>query len=186
MQILIFSAIGALVILFAFYGFHLAAFSYVFTGGAARFWFSLAGAAQLRHGSALQLPHPDRRLPSPRCSTSPSRRSRYFGNTAPLLMVLALAPHRHHADRHRAVALGAAIPLHLPRRRLRRRAGNPLPQALPRAHRRNPRRPGDGVPHRSPAARPLKLHCPADCARAACSSSHGFIWYSSGGTPPAR
>ena len=45
MQILIFSAIGALVILFAFYGFHLAAFSYVFTGGAARFWFSLARSA---------------------------------------------------------------------------------------------------------------------------------------------
>src|ERR1700761_811098 len=43
MQILIFSAIGALFLLFAFYGFHLAAFSYVFTGGAARFWFSLAG-----------------------------------------------------------------------------------------------------------------------------------------------
>src|SRR6185437_10194133 len=42
MQIMIFSAVGALVILFAFYGFHLAAFSYVFTGGAARFWFSLA------------------------------------------------------------------------------------------------------------------------------------------------
>ncbi|HEV2619672.1 MAG TPA: hypothetical protein VGU23_07000, partial [Acidobacteriaceae bacterium] len=42
-QILLYSALGALAILFASYGFHPAAFSYVFTGGAARFWFSLAG-----------------------------------------------------------------------------------------------------------------------------------------------
>ncbi len=33
MQILIFSALGAMGILFAFYAFRLAAFSYVFTGG---------------------------------------------------------------------------------------------------------------------------------------------------------
>ena len=44
MQILVFSAIGALGILFAFYAFRPAAFSYVFTGGGARFWFSLDGA----------------------------------------------------------------------------------------------------------------------------------------------
>src|ERR1700678_742690 len=43
MQILIFSALGALVILFAFYAFRLEPFSYVFTGGSARFWFSLEG-----------------------------------------------------------------------------------------------------------------------------------------------
>jgi hypothetical protein len=43
MQILLISVVGALVILFGFYGFHMAAFSYVFTGGAARFWLSLAG-----------------------------------------------------------------------------------------------------------------------------------------------
>src|SRR5208282_3445371 len=41
MQILIYAAIGALAIVMAFYGFRLAPFSYVFTGGAARFWFSL-------------------------------------------------------------------------------------------------------------------------------------------------
>jgi hypothetical protein len=90
MQILIFSAIGALAILFAFYGFHLAAFSYVFTGGAARFWFSLAGARTFAT-SMLNFPI--------MVATSVSallyltvRRSRYFGNTAPLLMLLALAP----------------------------------------------------------------------------------------------
>ena len=41
MQILVFSAVGALAILFAFYAFRPAPFSYVFTGGGARFWFSL-------------------------------------------------------------------------------------------------------------------------------------------------
>jgi len=87
MQILIFSAMGALVILFAFYGFHLAAFSYVFTGGAARFWFSLDAArdfanllnAPILNAAAVAL-----------LLYLCVRRSRYFGNTAPLLMVLAL------------------------------------------------------------------------------------------------
>src|SRR5215472_4130085 len=41
MQILIYSALGAVGIVFASYAFRLAAFSYVFTGGSARFWFSL-------------------------------------------------------------------------------------------------------------------------------------------------
>ena len=90
MQILIFSAVGALVILLAFYGFHLAAFSYVFTGGAARFWFSLAA---LRSFTANALNFPIL------IATAVAallyifvRRSRYFGNTAPLLMFLAIAP----------------------------------------------------------------------------------------------
>ena len=89
MQILIFSAIGALVILFAFYGFHLAAFSYVFTGGAARFWFSFTPLHSFVT-SALNFPI--------LIATAVAvllylavRRSRYFGNTAPLLIVLALA-----------------------------------------------------------------------------------------------
>jgi hypothetical protein len=89
MQILIFSAIGALIILFAFYGFHLAAFSYVFTGGGARFWFTLAGVRSLA-GSLLNFPI--------LMATAVSAllyifvpRSRYFGNTAPLLVVLVLA-----------------------------------------------------------------------------------------------
>jgi len=56
MQVLIFSAMGALLILFASYGFHLAAFSYVFTGGAARFWFSLE--ALRRFANPPERPHP--------------------------------------------------------------------------------------------------------------------------------
>jgi hypothetical protein len=88
MQILIFAAIGALAILFAFYGFHLAAFSYVFTGGAARFWFSLNGLRNFASNIA--------NFPIV-LATAVSlllyvtvRRSRYFGNTTPLLIVLAL------------------------------------------------------------------------------------------------
>lgn len=90
MQILILSAIGALVILFAFYAFRPAPFSYVFTGGSARLWFGLDGTRRflmsLENGPitvftavALLL-----YLGVKRC--------RYFGNTAPLVMVLLLFP----------------------------------------------------------------------------------------------
>lgn len=96
MQILIFSAVGALAILFAFYGFHLAAFSYVFTGGAARFWFSLTSvrsfvADRSIAGSIVNFPI----LLAAAVAAllyAAVRRSRYFGNTAPLLLFLALAP----------------------------------------------------------------------------------------------
>jgi hypothetical protein len=96
MQILLGTTVGALAILFAFYGFHLAAFSYVFTGGAARFWFSLAGirsfiVARGFAGSMANVP-----ILTAFCVSAllycAMRRSRYFGNTAPLLVVLALAP----------------------------------------------------------------------------------------------
>jgi hypothetical protein len=90
MQILVFSAVGALAILFGFYAFRLAPFSYVFTGGGARFWFTLDGASHfflnMANGPiavatlvALLL-------------YAAVRRCRYFGNTAPLVMVLLLFP----------------------------------------------------------------------------------------------
>ena len=90
MQILIFSAIGAMVILFAFYAFRPAPFSYVFTGGGARFWFSLDsgrrfftdltnGPITVATGVALAL-------------YFGVKRCRYFGNTAPLVVVLLLFP----------------------------------------------------------------------------------------------
>jgi hypothetical protein len=96
MQILIFSAIGALVLLFAFYGFHLAAFSYVFTGGAARFWLSLDGirsfvVARGFAGTLLNAPILISTVVAGLLYIG-VRRSRYFGNTAPLLIFLALAP----------------------------------------------------------------------------------------------
>jgi hypothetical protein len=96
MQIMIFSAVGALVILLAFYGFHLAAFSYVITGGAARFWFSLAGIRSFAMargvgGTLVNFPILVAAAVAALSYVS-TRRSRYFGNTAPLLMFLALVP----------------------------------------------------------------------------------------------
>jgi hypothetical protein len=90
MQILLLSALGALAILFAFYGFHLAAFSYVFTGGSARLWFSLAAARSFA-SSSLNIPILIATAVALALYLS-TRRSRYFGNTAPLLMLLALTP----------------------------------------------------------------------------------------------
>jgi hypothetical protein len=90
MEILVFSAVVALAILFAFFAFRPAPFSYVFTGGGARFWFALDGTRHFflniaNGGIAV--------------ATAVSlllfvtvRRSRYFGNTAPLVMVLLLFP----------------------------------------------------------------------------------------------
>jgi hypothetical protein len=96
MQILLFSALGALAILFAFYGFQPAPFNYVFAGGAARFWFSLDGARSFAaaRGFASTLANAPILIAAGVALLIyvACRRSRYFGNTAPLLMVLALAP----------------------------------------------------------------------------------------------
>ena len=90
LQILIFSAIGALFLVFVFFSFRLAPFSYVFTGGSARFWFSLAGPRSFR-ADVFNVPILTAVGVSSLLYLS-VRRSRYFGNTAPLIMVLALAP----------------------------------------------------------------------------------------------
>ena len=90
LQIVVYAALGALAMLLAFFSFRLAPFSYVFTGGAARFWFSLDGARSLAQhmgnwptliaaGVALLL-----FVAVPRC--------RYFGNAAPLMVFLATLP----------------------------------------------------------------------------------------------
>lgn len=87
--ILTWAAIGAGVIEFAFFSFRPQYFSYVFTGGSARFWFSMAGLTRfvadqnewpilLAAAVALLL-------------YAGVRRSRYFGNTAPLLLFVAVA-----------------------------------------------------------------------------------------------
>jgi hypothetical protein len=89
-QIMIFSALGALLMVFASFSFRPSAFLYVFTGGAGRFWFSLADArrfaatpaeAGILIAAAVAL-----------LVYATSRSSRYFGNTAPLLVLLALLP----------------------------------------------------------------------------------------------
>jgi hypothetical protein len=90
MQILVFSAVGALAILFASYAFRLAPFSYVFTGGGARFWFALDGLRRF-FLSTTNAPIIVATLVALLLYVL-TRRCRYFGNTAPLVMVLLLFP----------------------------------------------------------------------------------------------
>src|SRR5579875_3558076 len=90
MQILIPAALGAMLILFLSFGLHIEAFTYVFTGGSGRFWFGLYAAraffrapenAGISIAAAVAL-----------LVYVSARRSRYFGNTAPLIITLALLP----------------------------------------------------------------------------------------------
>ena len=85
--IITYAAVGAAFIELAFFSFRPSAFVYVFTGGSARFTFAMDGlkafAADITNGPIL-------------IATGIAllvyagfRRSRYFGNTAPLAMVLA-------------------------------------------------------------------------------------------------
>lgn len=89
-QIMIYAALGALLVEFAMFSFRPSAFLYVFVGGGGRFWFSLEGAERFlfsfTNGGILVAT-----LVALLVYVS-SRRSRYFGNTAPLLMVLGLLP----------------------------------------------------------------------------------------------
>jgi hypothetical protein len=77
-------------IVFAAFSFRITAFLYVFTGGSGRFWFSTETARAFTHsiGEAGILVA----LGVSLVLYAARRPSRYFGNTAPLLMVLALAP----------------------------------------------------------------------------------------------
>ncbi len=90
MQILIFSAMGALVMVLASFAFRLPAFLYVFTGGSARFWFSLRAARGFFEGAA-EWPIAVALVVSLLLWVG-QRRSRYFGNTVPLVVGLALLP----------------------------------------------------------------------------------------------
>jgi hypothetical protein len=90
MQILVFSAVGALAILFAFFAFRPAPFSYVFTGGGARFWFALDGATHFFLNMANG-PITVATLVAFLLYVTVLR-CRYFGNTAPLVMTLLLFP----------------------------------------------------------------------------------------------
>jgi hypothetical protein len=87
-QILIYAAMGATMIVFASFSFKVTAFLYVFSGGSGRFWFTTEPLrrfvlapenAGIVVAAAVSL-----------VLYATTRRSRYFGNTAPLLMVLAL------------------------------------------------------------------------------------------------
>jgi hypothetical protein len=89
-QIMIYAALGALAVEFATFSFQPSAFLYVFAGGGGRFWFSLEAAKHalftMGNGGILIA------MLVALAVYAGSRRSRYFGNTAPLLMLLALLP----------------------------------------------------------------------------------------------
>jgi hypothetical protein len=86
--IMIYSALGAIVIVFASFSFRLSAFLYVFTGGSGRFWFSLDAVRRFASTPANAGIIVATLVAAVIYATS--KRSRYFGNTAPLLMLLAL------------------------------------------------------------------------------------------------
>ena len=90
MPLLIGSGLGALVVVFASYAFHIGPFFYVFTAGAARFIVQIDAARQF-FSDFRNLPFTITLL---LCLVlyATTRRSRYFGNTAPLLVALALLP----------------------------------------------------------------------------------------------
>ena len=90
LEILTFAAVGGTLVVFASYAFHSAAFSYVFTGGAARF------SVAFRAADALFLDVSDGPIV---VATLVSvvlwmavRRSRYFGNSVPFAMAVILLP----------------------------------------------------------------------------------------------
>jgi len=88
LPIMIFSAVGGLLVVFGSYAFRLQPFSYVFTGGGARFWMSLQPAKafflDVLHGPIVVAVLVSVVL------WMGVRRSRYFGNTVPLAMAVLL------------------------------------------------------------------------------------------------
>jgi hypothetical protein len=89
-QIMTYAALGALAIVFASFSFRISAFLYVFSGGSGRFWFSTEWIRRF-----ATTPANAGILVATLVATViylTSRRSRYFGNTAPLLMLLGLFP----------------------------------------------------------------------------------------------
>ena len=89
MQILIYAALGALLVVFACFAFRPAAFSYVFTGGGGRFWFTLDGVEGF-FGSMDEISITVATLVSLLLWVG-VKRSRYFGNSVPLLMSAVVA-----------------------------------------------------------------------------------------------
>jgi hypothetical protein len=89
-QIMIYAALGAIVIVLAGFSFKVSAFLYVFSGGSARSWFSLDAArrfAMMPANAGIMVAAVVAAVVYWR-----HKPSRYFGNTAPLLMVLMLFP----------------------------------------------------------------------------------------------
>ncbi|MGA7156859.1 MAG: glycosyltransferase family 39 protein [Acidobacteriaceae bacterium] len=89
-QIMVYAALGAMVIVFASFSFKITAFLYVFTGGSARSWFDFDAVRRFvttQANAGILVATFVSLVVYVR-----SKRSRYFGNTAPLLMTLLLFP----------------------------------------------------------------------------------------------
>jgi hypothetical protein len=89
-QIMTYAALGALVIVLASFGFRISAFLYVFSGGSGRFWFSTEWVRRFATTPANAGILVATLVAAVIYMTS--RRSRYFGNTSALLMLLGLFP----------------------------------------------------------------------------------------------
>ena len=89
-QILTITTFGAMLILFASYGFRPSAFYYVFAGSEARIWFSLDGVRHL--ATSLTSAGITIAISVALLLYVSIRRCRYFGNTTPLLVALILLP----------------------------------------------------------------------------------------------
>lgn len=90
LQVLIFSGLGAVLVVLASFAFRVPAFTYVFTGGGARFWFSLDPARQFFRNPG-NWPTAAALVVSLMLWLG-TRRARYFGNTVPLGIALLLLP----------------------------------------------------------------------------------------------
>ena len=86
--ILTWAAIGAMLVELAFYSFRPAAFLYVFTGGAGRFWFTTEGVRGF-FSDPLEWPIGIAAVVS-LVLWAGVRRSRYFGNSVPLILFVAI------------------------------------------------------------------------------------------------
>jgi hypothetical protein len=88
--LLLISSFGAAIIILAAYNFHMGLFLYVFTAGAARFIPSIEPARQWFYQPQIMAATAAAAIAAVLYITT--RRSRYFGNTAPLLVTLTLLP----------------------------------------------------------------------------------------------
>jgi hypothetical protein len=101
-QVLLSAVMGAAVLLFAEFGFRLSAFVYVFTGGSVRFWFTttrvlafFTQTAKLPFFGNAVMPLEFGTLIATLIALAlwlGNRRSRYFGNSAALIVALIFAP----------------------------------------------------------------------------------------------
>ena len=90
MQILIYAALGAMVIVLASFAFRVQAFTYVFTGGAGRFWWGLDGVKSY-FGDWANAPT-IAAMAAAVVMYFGVKRSAYFGNTAPFVVGILLLP----------------------------------------------------------------------------------------------